>query len=42
MNRVVRETRQRVRDDSDFNFGLVRVAELENLLGNAPHLRVGK
>ena len=42
MNRVVGEARERVGDHADFDFGFVRVAEFEDSLGNAPHLRVGK
>ncbi len=42
MNRVVGEARERVRDHADFDFGLIGVAEFENLLRNAPHFGVGE
>ncbi len=42
MNRVVGKSRQRVRHHADFDFGLVRVAEFEDFLGDAPQFGVGK
>ena len=42
MDRVVGEARERVGDHADLDFGFVRVAQFENSLGNAPHVRVGK
>jgi len=42
MNRVVRETRERVGDHADFNFGFVRVAEFEHSLRNSAQVRIGK
>ncbi len=37
VNRVVGEARERVGDHADFDFGFVRVAELENSFRDAPH-----
>ena len=42
VNGVVGEARQRVGDGADFDFGFVGVAEFENFLRDAAHLRVGE
>ena len=42
VNGVVGEARERVGDHADFDFGFVGVAEFEDSLGDAPHVRVGK
>ena len=42
MNRVVGESRQRIRDHADFHFGFIRIAEFEDFLGDAAQFGVGK